>query len=87
MYRAQLRIELCGRQVTEALCRSLKAEAKAPVDRERSAVSVECNEHEILILITAKSLSTLRAILNTYLYLIHAASSVLEELSGGLRDI
>ncbi|RLG75885.1 MAG: hypothetical protein DRO12_04965 [Thermoprotei archaeon] len=70
------------KKVLKALFQSLQAECKAPVDRSgRNTVTVEMNDEKLLITITSKTVSNLRAITNTYLYLIYAALSSLEAVN------
>ncbi|RLG77514.1 MAG: hypothetical protein DRO12_02130 [Thermoprotei archaeon] len=82
MHKVELAIEIPERKLLKSLYQSLQAECKAPVDRSgRNIVTVRIVNKNLLISITSKNISNLRAVTNTYLYLIYAALSTLEAVN------
>ncbi|MEB3851743.1 MAG: hypothetical protein LRS49_04080 [Desulfurococcales archaeon] len=85
MHKATLRV--CGpRRLVGAVAESLEAEAMQPAAPSKGSVEVSREGECIMIVVGSESLSGLRALVNSYLYLLHAAWSALEaagELAAG----
>lgn len=79
----RLTIELCldSRNEAEALYTSLKAEEMQP-SPDRGRVKVTLDGFCVRLEIEPRDLNSLRALMNSFLYLSHAAYSALKESSG-----
>ena len=76
-------LTLCPSQYTEipllkALEKSLIAEAKSPANVERIRVSIRRDGDCVRIELFADTLSHLRAVVNSFLYLVHSAVKSIE---------
>ncbi len=83
MARGKLTIELCldSQSEAKALYTSLKAEEMQP-SPDRGQVKVSLDGGCVRLEIEPRDLNSLRALMNSFLYLSHAAYSVLKEASG-----
>ncbi len=72
-------IKICIGGEVEALINALLAEVNQPAP-ERGMVNLSRDDGCLMLYIEARDLSSLRALVSSYLYLIHAAYSTLTEL-------
>ena len=68
-------------RILEAIRESLEAEVKHPAAPKKGRVSIDVVDHCIRVTVESATLSGLRALLNSYLYLLHAAYAALEATS------
>ncbi|WP_420805109.1 KEOPS complex subunit Pcc1 [Acidilobus saccharovorans] len=66
-----------------AIYRALIAEASQPGTPRKGSINVEVKDNCLKISVTSDDLGDLRAIVNSYLYLVHASYSVVRSLSPG----
>ncbi len=64
--------------VLRALERSLIAEARSPANIERIRITIQRDGNCVRIELKADTLSHLRAVVNSFLYLIHSAAKSIE---------
>ncbi|MGC9210229.1 MAG: KEOPS complex subunit Pcc1 [Acidilobus sp.] len=76
-------VELCLGQLVSPLLAALKAEASQPAQPSKGSVAVNLEGGCLRLTLEAKDVGDLRALLNSYLYLIHAAYSSLVRLDQG----
>ncbi len=67
--------------ILKALRESLEAEVKHPAAPQKGRVSVDVVDYCLRVTVESPTLSGLRALLNSYLYLLHAAYAALEAAS------
>jgi len=75
---AEIEIELDRSEIAYTLYKALLGEALNPVNREKTRVDVEHRDKVVVIRIATDTLSHLRAVTNSFFYLVH---SVLESIS------
>jgi tRNA threonylcarbamoyladenosine modification (KEOPS) complex Pcc1 subunit len=78
--KAEAKVTLCLGESTLHVLRALEAEASQPVQPAKGHVKVVAEEGCVSVYLTAQDVNGLRAILNSYLYLVHAAYSSLRKL-------
>jgi len=70
LYDSAITIELDDVKLAEALYKALVAEAKNPANRGKINVEVELANKAVIIRIRADTLAHLRAVVNSFLYLV-----------------
>ncbi|MEB2836722.1 MAG: KEOPS complex subunit Pcc1 [Desulfurococcales archaeon] len=80
-YKASIRICL-DPDISRAVLESLQAEVRQPAQPAKGRVGASMEGRCVVLEIASDSLSGLRALVNSYLYLVHAAFSVLEAVEG-----
>lgn len=75
-------IEIAGQgKMLRAVCEAISLEIRSPPNPDRVYARSSCSENLLEIEIYAQDISSLRAALNSYLYLLHASMRSLELLS------
>ena len=80
-YKASVRVCL-DPEASRAVLESLQAEVRQPAQPAKGRVSVSLEGGCMVLEIASDSPSGLRALVNSYLYLVHAAFSALEAVEG-----
>ncbi len=75
---AYLNICLNDRKVLESIYKALIPEVKSKPSKERGEVYLSIENECIMLKIIARDISSLRAMLNGYLYLVHALSNTID---------
>jgi len=70
LYSSIITIELDDAKLAEALYKALVAEAKNPANKGKIIVEVELANKAVMIRIRADTLTHLRAVVNSFLYLV-----------------
>ena len=70
-----------GEKVLRAICEAISLEIKSPPNPDRVYARSSCTDHMLSIEIYAQDIPSLRAALNSYLYLLHTAIRSLEMLA------
>lgn len=81
--KAEAKVSLCLGESTLPVLRALEAEASQPVQPAKGYVKVVAEGGCLSVYLTAEDVNGLRAILNSYLYLVYAAYSSLRKLEKG----
>ncbi len=76
-------VKVCLGDYVDPLARALMAEATQPRQPSKGVVKVEVHDGCVLISMQAGDLGDLRALLSSYMYLIHAAYSSLRRIEEG----
>ena len=79
---ARARVSVCVGEYADAIVRALKAEATQPRQPSKGVVEVGLQGRCVQLFVEAGDLGDLRALLNSYMYLVHAAYSSLRRLEG-----
>jgi tRNA threonylcarbamoyladenosine modification (KEOPS) complex Pcc1 subunit len=82
VHRALVEVCLADVATAKAVEEALRAEVEQPAAPRKGRVSMARRGSCVMLRVEAASLSGLRAILNSYLYLVHAAYSALEASRG-----
>ncbi|MGC9072215.1 MAG: KEOPS complex subunit Pcc1 [Acidilobus sp.] len=77
---AKAMVKLCLGPSTSPLLSALKAEVSQPAQPSKGSVSLSVEGDCLVLSIRAKDVGDLRALLNSYMYLAHAAYSSLVRL-------
>lgn len=72
----KISIELADRSIAEALYKAILPEADSPVDEKRGKVSLYLEGNTVILAISSDTLSGVRALLNTYAYLLETLRKV-----------
>ncbi len=78
--RATLTIELKNSEIARALYKTLLPETRSLPRDERSNVVCDLRDSGVVLVFEATDISALRAVLNSFLYLIHACLSSLSNI-------
>ncbi len=66
--KAYLKLELESEKIAKTIYHALLPEITSPPSEERGIATIKLGNNIVEVLITAKDLSALRALVNTYLY-------------------
>ncbi len=75
---AYLNICLNDRKILESMYKALIPEVESKPSKERGEVYLSIRDNCIVLKIIARDISSLRAILNGYLYLVHTISNTID---------
>ena len=81
MAKVRAEVRLCLGQATGPVYEALKVEESQP-SPDRGRVGVELSGDCIVLKIEPRDVGSLRALLNSFLYLAHAAADAVEKTSG-----
>ncbi len=76
--RAYLNICVDNEAIAKTIYKSLIPEVESKPSKERGEVYLDLNDNCVVLDIYARDISSLRAILNGYLYLVHALSNTID---------
>ncbi len=79
---ARATVRVCAGDYASPLASALRAEASQPRQPSKGSVEVTIEGGCLVLSISANDLGDLRALLNSYMYLLHAAYSSLRVLRG-----
>ncbi len=70
---SEISIDLKNRRDAQAVYNALKPEAIEPPNPRRTRVSIDLVDNRVVVVIEALDLASLRAALNSYIYLLYAS--------------
>lgn len=69
-------IDLGDQTTAENVFKALLPEVESPVDEKRGKINIQCYSNKVVITVYSNTLSNIRALLNTYAYLLESLTKV-----------